>query len=173
MIGDWYSPGDLPRIKSSLGQWLDKLTKLHDKSCKKAGMFIQSQYAAVSRTYSLCTTLLHTSHSAWGLFKEAKLGSGLQGLIYVSLFVFTSAALTQPWSPGTTRVTGPKGQRLGREFSSTVPRNGARVRTSSSPPYIGSRHFHMWLVITWACLHLFPLPRSHSVTISIGKLLYV
>lgn len=75
------------------------------KAVKMQEMLVQSQYAAVSRTYPLCKTL----KKCWtlltqlgGLFEDAQLGSGLQGLMYVPLFVFTSAAVT--------RVTLPKGQ---------------------------------------------------------------
>ena len=42
------------------------------------------------------------------------------GRTYVSLLVRTSAALTLPSSPGSTRVTPPSGQHPRREFSSTT-----------------------------------------------------
>ena len=42
------------------------------------------------------------------------------GGTYVPLLVLTSAALTLPSSPGSTRVTLPSGQHLRREFSSTT-----------------------------------------------------
>ena len=103
------------------------------------------------------------------------------GLRYVPLFVRTSAALTRPSSPGRTRVTQPKGQRPRGEFSSTTITKSpvARFRTSRcnfrgsvrDGTYSRSQRFQKWLVIIWACFHLFLLHMSRSVTTSIGRLL--
>ena len=103
------------------------------------------------------------------------------GLTYVPLFVRTSAALMRPSSPGRTRVTRPRGQRPRGEFlSTTITRSPVvRFRTSRchflrsvrDGTYSRSQRFQKWLVITWACFHLFLLLMSRSVTTSIGKLL--
>ena len=97
-------------------------------------------------------------------------------LTYVPLFVRTSAALTRPSSPGRTRVMRPRGQRPRGEFSSTTNTRSpvARFRTSRchfrrsvrDGTYSRSQRFQKWFVITWACLHLFLLLISRSVTTS-------
>ena len=120
-------------------------------------------------------------HYSDGLGNSSRKRNLAVGLTYVPLFVRTSAALTRPSSPGRTRVMRPRGQRPRGEFSSTTNTRSpvASVRTSRchfcrsvrDRTYSRSQPFQKWLVITWACLHLFLLLMSRSVTISIGRLL--
>ena len=120
-------------------------------------------------------------HYSDGLGNSSRKHSLAVGLTYVPLFVRTSAALTRPSSPGRTRLTRPRGQRQRGEFSfTTITKSSvARFRTSrchfcrsvKDGTYSRSQRFQKWLAINWACLHLFLLLISGSVTTSIGRLL--
>ena len=191
MLTYLYSPSHVPcmlflcRMKSIVGQWLDKHAMFVTKASKRAGNVRSFPGpTALSGTFSpppLCATLgqWRTLLGRLGeLFEEAQLGDGLT---YVLLFVRTSAALTRPSSPGRTRVMRPRDQRPRGTFLSTTNTMSPVAKFRSSRchfrrsvrdgTYSWSQRFQKWFVITWACLHLFLLLMSRLVTTSIGRLL--
>ena len=150
------------RMKSITGQWLGKHATFRHESFERAWnvRLFPGPAALLGIFFPPCAILGSRVHYSDGLGNSSRKHNLAVVLTYVPLFARTSAALTRPSSPGRTRVMRPR-----TKFPSTTNTRSPVARFRTSPchfhrsvrdgTYSRSQRFQKWLVITWACLHLF------------------